>query len=122
MSTAPVDFGAAARGLSKANGAALAPDVADSDSGPRPAALRCLTADEFFAAESPANLVVPALGICPGPPTGFVGRHLSARRLSLFRWAFRSRRGGIYGAHGPSSAVPARSRLRAGAATYKGAN
>ncbi len=74
MSTAPVDFGAAARGLSKANGAALAPDVADSDSGPRPAALRCLTADEFFAAESPANLVVPALGICPGPPTGFVGQ------------------------------------------------
>jgi hypothetical protein len=34
----------------------------------------CLTADEFFAAESPAKLVVPALGICPGPPTGIVGQ------------------------------------------------
>jgi hypothetical protein len=37
-------------------------------------AIRCLTSDEFFAAESTANLVVPALGICPGPPTGLVGQ------------------------------------------------
>jgi hypothetical protein len=38
------------------------------------AIVRCMTADEFFAAESSANLVVPALGICPGPPTGLVGQ------------------------------------------------
>jgi Mn-dependent DtxR family transcriptional regulator len=36
--------------------------------------VRCMTADEFFAVESAANLVVPALGICPGPPTGLVGQ------------------------------------------------
>jgi RecA-family ATPase len=38
------------------------------------AIVRCMTADEFFAVESSANLVVPALGICPGPPTGLVGQ------------------------------------------------
>lgn len=38
------------------------------------ALVRCLTADEFFAKETAANLVVPALGICPGPPTGLVGQ------------------------------------------------
>lgn len=35
---------------------------------------RCLTADELFAEETSANLVVPGLGICPGPPTGLVGQ------------------------------------------------
>lgn len=38
------------------------------------ALVRCLTADEFFTAETTANLVVPDLGICPGPPTGFIGQ------------------------------------------------
>ncbi|MDP9037369.1 MAG: AAA family ATPase [Myxococcota bacterium] len=36
--------------------------------------VRCMTADEFFTAESAADLVVPSLGICPGPPTGLVGQ------------------------------------------------
>ncbi|MGH7440507.1 MAG: AAA family ATPase, partial [Polyangiaceae bacterium] len=39
-----------------------------------PERIRCLTADEFFREESATDLVVPALGIAAGPPTGIVGQ------------------------------------------------
>lgn len=36
--------------------------------------VRCMTADEFFAPDASSNLVVPALGVCPGPPVGIAGQ------------------------------------------------
>jgi AAA domain len=42
--------------------------------GPERSLVRCLTANEFFSAEQSTALVVPALGICAGPPTGVVGQ------------------------------------------------
>src|SRR5437016_3447989 len=61
---------------SQINGAEapFAVDLDDSVETDRTVAIRCLTADEFFAAEPPAALVVPALGICAGPTTGIVGQ------------------------------------------------
>ena len=46
------------------------------------ALVRCLTADEFFAPESDANLVVPALGICPGPPLGLIGQAYAGKTIA----------------------------------------
>jgi hypothetical protein len=48
------------------------------------APVRCMTADDFFAAETSANLVVPALGICPGPPTGLVGQSYVGKTIVAF--------------------------------------
>jgi hypothetical protein len=66
------------------NGAASPPVNFGAALPEQPSLVRCLTADEFFAAESTANLVVPSLGICPGPPTGFVGQAYVGKTIVAF--------------------------------------
>ncbi|MGD0680037.1 MAG: AAA family ATPase [Polyangiaceae bacterium] len=43
-----------------------------------------LSADDFFAEESDTNLVVPALGLCSGPPTGIIGQQYSGKTIATF--------------------------------------
>jgi hypothetical protein len=45
-------------------------------------AVRCLTADEFFAAENAERLTIPALGIGPGPVNGFIGQAWAGKTIS----------------------------------------
>ena len=73
----------AANGDSPAPGHFPAADSAQLERAATPSHLiRCLTADEFFAKESDANLVVPALGICAGPPTGIVGQTYAGKSIT----------------------------------------
>jgi hypothetical protein len=44
--------------------------------------LVCLSADDFFAPESVSDLVVPALGIAAGPPTGFIGQSYVGKTIT----------------------------------------
>ncbi len=46
--------------------------------------LQYLSAEDFFAEESDTNLVVPALGLCSGPPTGIIGQQYSGKTIATF--------------------------------------
>ena len=61
------------------------------------ARVHCLTADEFFAEESEANLIVPALGICPGPPTGVIGQSYAGKTIVTLSFGVSVAVGVIFG-------------------------
>ncbi len=45
--------------------------------------VRCLNADEFFAAENVESLTIPALGIGAGPVNGWIGQAWSGKTISI---------------------------------------